>query len=296
MSLSPLPDPFHAPAVTIVGNGAVGSVLKKFSNYSVERNNFDSWLSLPTPSGLVVLAVPDTVLGSVVHAMKDQWLGFKEGGVVIHVSGSQPLELLNSLRGSRCAVGVAHPFQTFRGNDHVNVLDGVAWGVECDEEAWTTVQWFVDRTGGHAYRLPSLSSEERLQYHASAVAASNFVYAGLSLATALANTIGIPAGHFIRPILLQTIHNAMQALETPAGGYEFPVTGPLARGDFRTVEDQYFAIPTHLRAQYALHSLALLEQLGHRHSPADVSRLRTLFLAEVQKEWERTSHAKHKGQ
>jgi predicted short-subunit dehydrogenase-like oxidoreductase (DUF2520 family) len=152
-------------------------------------------------------------------------------------------------------VAAAHPFQTF-GEADPKLLDGIGWGVECDDDAWPLTEEFVKLTGGLAFRLPKTDPVSKRRYHAAAVAASNFTYAAYDLARELAKEAGIPVETFLVPIMRQTLENAARAMHDDA---PFPLTGPLVRGDMDAVQRQLDAMPDHLREQYVHLTNALKE-------------------------------------
>jgi predicted short-subunit dehydrogenase-like oxidoreductase (DUF2520 family) len=134
-----------------------------------------------------------------------------------------------------------------------------------------------------AYRFKTRTTSERLKYHAAAVAASNLTYASLGLARSLAQQAGIPPAAFIMPILEQTVENVRAVLEDADPNVHFPITGPLARGNTKTVLQQMQSIPVAQREVYALLSLALLNTLQQQSASLESGSLREALLAEIQK-------------
>ena len=209
--------------------------------------------SIPAP--LFLLACKDAFLPAVIQRLAEQYGEHLAGSLVMHVNGSLGTDILEPVRACGAMVAAAHPFQTF-GDADPKLLDGIGWGVECDDDAWPFTEEFVKLTGGCPYRLPKTDPISKRLYHAAAVAASNFTYAAYDLARELAKEAGIPVEEFLVPIMRQTLENAAHAMRYDA---PFPLTGPLVRGDMDAVQRQLDAMPGHLREQYVHLTNALKE-------------------------------------
>jgi predicted short-subunit dehydrogenase-like oxidoreductase (DUF2520 family) len=178
-----------------------------------------------------------------------------QGALVMHVNGSLGADILEPLQACGAMISAAHPFQTF-GSADPSALEGIGWGIECDDGAWPLTEEFVKLTGGVPFRLPKTDPVSKRRYHAAAVAASNFTYAAYDLARNLAKEAGIPEETFLVPIMQRTLDNAATAMRE---GAPFALTGPLVRGDIEAVQRQLDAMPDNLREQYICLTNALKE-------------------------------------
>jgi predicted short-subunit dehydrogenase-like oxidoreductase (DUF2520 family) len=202
---------------------------------------------VPSPSSSIfLLACKDAFLPAVIQRLAEQYGERLAGSLVMHVNGSLGTDILEPLRACGARIAAAHPFQTF-GSVDPSALNGIGWGVECDDDAWPLTEEFVKLTGGFPFRLPKTDPVSKRRYHAAAVAASNFTYAAYDLARGLANEAGIPVETFLVPIMQRTLDNAAKAMHD---GTPFALTGPLVRGDMDAVQRQLDAMPEHLREQY----------------------------------------------
>ena len=197
-------------------------------------------------SDVIVLATKDSALTSVISALMLHHAGALHDALVLHVNGSLGADILEPLRTSGALIAAAHPFQTFAQAD-AHLLNGIGWGVECDDTAWPRTEEFVRLIGGLPWRLSKNDAVAKRRYHAAAVAASNFTYAAYDLARRLAEDAGIPVVEFLGPIMRQTLENAVDSLRA---GTAFPITGPLVRGDMDAVQRQHDAMPDDLKEQY----------------------------------------------
>ncbi len=290
--------------VTIVGMGRVGGALAtKLESVGIDvravrRDGFDSWRNSDEPLGdIVIIAVRDQ---DVVHIAEEIAYVVREAAqspnrlsksIVIHVNGSMRLDVLQACKDAGARVGAAHPFQTFANQTSANqtiasndssVLDGIGWGVECDDDVWPSLQHFVELTGGIPHRLVLTDDDHKRVYHVAAIAASNYTYAAYELGRRLAQKAGIPVDTFLLPIIDRTHRNAAQALRDNTA---FPLTGPIQRGDVAAVAKQLEAMPEHEKVVYIHLSLALLN-LNKDNMPAETfSSMSTLLLEALDYKW-----------
>ena len=192
--------------VHVIGSGRVGSAVR------ARLRERDIALDREDP-GVVLLCVPDT-------AIADTARGLTPGhGWVGHVSGATPLSAL-APHERRFSL---HPLQTFDRSGDPAQLDG-AWGAVTGEtdDALAVARELAELLGLRPFEL---SESDRTLYHAGAVFASNYL---VTLQRA-AVRLGVPAEGLV-PLMTRTIENG------------FELTGPIARGDWATVESHKAAI------------------------------------------------------
>ena len=192
--------------VHVIGSGRVGSaVTARLRERSVSLSGDDP--------DLVLLCVPDAAIAEVAA-------GLTPGSAwIAHVSGATPLAALDP-HGRRFSL---HPLQTFdRSGDPIQ-LDG-AWAAATGEtaEAVRVARELAELLGLRAFEL---ADSDRTLYHAGAVFASNYL---VTLQRA-AVRLGVPADALV-PLMARTVENG------------FELTGPIARGDWATVEAHKRAI------------------------------------------------------
>jgi predicted short-subunit dehydrogenase-like oxidoreductase (DUF2520 family) len=165
---------------------------------------------------LVLLCVPDAAIREVAQRLK-------RGPWVAHVSGATPLSALDP---HRHRFGI-HPLQTFTRRRGPEQLDG-AWAAVTAETAEARAHgcWLAEVLGLRPF---DLSDESRVLYHAGAAIASNYLVTLHRAASRLLELAGAPTEALI-PLMRRTIDNG------------FELTGPLARGDWSTVEAHLAAI------------------------------------------------------
>ncbi len=195
--------------VKVVGLGRVGSAI----NARLEERGLAAGAG---DADLVLLCVPDQAIAEVATRLP-------LGPWVAHVSGATPL---SSLAPHVRRFGL-HPLQTFTRSRGAEQIDG-AWAAVTSEtdEARARGWWLADRLGLRAF---DLRDDRRVLYHAGAAMASNFLVTLYRSASLLFEHAGAPPEALI-PLMRRTIENG------------FDLTGPIARGDWSTVDAHEAAI------------------------------------------------------
>ena len=194
--------------VHVIGTGRAGGAVR---GRLLERglNVTDGRIVEPS-AGLVLLCVPD-------HVIPDVAAGIRTGPWVAHVSGATRLTALEP-HVRRFSV---HPLQTLTRERGPEQLDG-AWGAISAEtdEALARARWLAETLGLRPFEV---ADSDRTLYHAAAVIGGNFLVTLHRLATRLLEEVGAPPEAIV-PLMSRTIENG------------FDLTGPIARGDWTTVE------------------------------------------------------------
>lgn len=207
--------------VQVIGSGRVGSAV------SARLGERGVAVTTDDPD-VVLLCVPDTAIADVSRRLApgQAWVG--------HVSGATPLAALEP-HERRFSL---HPLQTFDRSGNASQLDG-AWAAISGEteEALAVARELAELLGLRPFEL---ADDDRTLYHAGAVFASNYL---VTLQRA-AVRLGVPAEGVV-PLMTRTIENG------------FDLTGPIARGDWATVEAHKAAIrATHPELESLYETLA----------------------------------------
>jgi predicted short-subunit dehydrogenase-like oxidoreductase (DUF2520 family) len=194
--------------VHIIGTGRAGSAIRaRLRDREVTVTDGRE----PDPAaGLVLLCVPDSVIAEVAAAVP-------AGPWIAHVSGATSLTAL-SPHERRFGV---HPLQTLTRERGAEQLDG-AWAAIGGEsaEALEGARWLAELLGLRPFEI---ADADRPLYHAAAVFGGNYLVTLHDVATRLLAEVGAPAEAIV-PLMARTIENG------------FDLTGPIARGDWTTVE------------------------------------------------------------
>ena len=188
--------------VTVIGAGRAGS--------AIAARLRERGVAVRDDGELRLLCVPDRAIADVARAIEP-------GPWVAHVSGGTPLGAL-APHERRFSV---HPLQTLTLARGPEQLDG-AWGAVTAEsgEARERALWLAETLGLHPFEL---ADDRRASYHAGAAIASNFLVTLYRAASDLFEEAGAPPEALV-PLMTRTIENG------------FELTGPIARGDWATVD------------------------------------------------------------
>jgi predicted short-subunit dehydrogenase-like oxidoreductase (DUF2520 family) len=243
-------DPTDAPRlrVAVIGIGRVGSVLGAafarvghhvvagtgVSDESLKRAErmLPSVPLMPadeaiSDADLVLLTVPDDQLAELVGGLSatESW---RPGQLAVHTSGAHGIDLFRpaALLG---VVGMAlHPVMTFAGREEdLQRLDGAAFGVTAPEEFRPVAETLVLELGGEPVWVPETA---RPRYHAALTMGSNHLVTLVNDAADVLRAAGVedPA-RLLGPLSSASLDNALRLSDDA-------LTGPVSRGDRRTVE------------------------------------------------------------
>ncbi len=196
-------------SIHVIGSGRVGSAVAARLRERGVTVSADA-------AELIILCVPDAAIVEVARSLEP-------GPWIAHVSGATPLAALDPhvLRFS------VHPLQTFTRARGPEQLDG-AWAAVTGEtpEALRRGIWLASELGLEPFEL---ADSVRTLYHAGAAVASNYLVTLYRAAASLFEEAGAPPEALV-PLMRRTIENG------------FELTGPIARGDWTTVDAHLAAL------------------------------------------------------
>jgi predicted short-subunit dehydrogenase-like oxidoreductase (DUF2520 family) len=194
--------------IHVIGTGRAGAAIRaRLAQRGVRVTDGRD----PDPAAdLVLLCVPDMAIPEVAAAIPI-------GPWVAHISGATRLGALDPHR-RRFSV---HPLQTLTRERGPEQLDG-AWGAISGEadDSLARARWLAETLGLRSFEV---ADADRTLYHAAAVISGNFLVTLHDVAVRLLSEVGAP-DEAIVPLMARTIEN------------RFDLTGPIARGDWATVE------------------------------------------------------------
>jgi predicted short-subunit dehydrogenase-like oxidoreductase (DUF2520 family) len=200
--------------VRIVGTGRAGSALA--ARLRERGLAVTSGREALADAELILLAVPDGAISQVAREIP-------VGPWVAHVSGATSVTALAPHERRFCL----HPLQTLTTDRGPEQLDG-AWAALTFEnaEAGSVAHWLADELGLHPFEL---ADDDKALYHAGAAVASNFLVTLYRVSARLMAESGAPPEALV-PLMRRVIENGFQ------------LTGPIARGDWATVDAHLAAI------------------------------------------------------
>ena len=217
----------------VIGPGRAGGALALAlhrAGWTVEapRGRGDDLSTAAEGVDLLLVATPDPVVAEVAAAVEPV-----PTTVVAHVAGALGLEVL---AGHERAAAL-HPLVALPDADTgaARLADGAWFAVAGDD----LVRTVVADLGGHTF---TVADADRTRYHAAAVIASNHLVALVGQVERVAPE-GVPLEAFLA-LARGTLDNVADL------GPARALTGPVARGDWATVDRHLAALPEEERPAY----------------------------------------------
>ncbi len=240
------------PSFAIVGCGKVGTALAIFltragyrsagfasKRLSSAKHVADMVLSdhfsdvpwdITRDADVVFITTPDSDIEDTCNSISRN-TGFADNAVVIHCSGALASSVLSGAKTCGAWIGSMHPLQSFASADHkTNPFQGIIVSLEGESSAVNIAKTIAEDLGG---TVVTLLTEAKTLYHASAVVASNYLVTLLDLAIRLIQEAGVQrqdAFNLLKPLIEGTLSNIGNV------GVQKALTGPIARGDIKTLE------------------------------------------------------------
>jgi predicted short-subunit dehydrogenase-like oxidoreductase (DUF2520 family) len=184
---------------------------------------------------VVILAVPDDAITALAGELAGEGSVVPDAAV-LHLSGLLDRGALAPLAATGAGLGSFHPLQAIADPaDAPARFAGAYAGIEGDERALAGADRLARSLGMMPVRL---SGAAKPAYHAGAVMAANYTVALAGVAERLALEAGVPSESAAR-IYLPLVRGAAANLER---GPAAALTGPIRRGDVRTVEAHLAAL------------------------------------------------------
>jgi predicted short-subunit dehydrogenase-like oxidoreductase (DUF2520 family) len=243
-------------SVLIVGAGNVGRSLR--SELRIAQVPCKLWRYRAKASRnlgdatVVFICTRDGQLPDVVTALCQQKL--PDDLVVAHVAGALGPEVLSALREHGASVAQAHPYASILSSAKTP-LSGVPFLLNGDRVAIARLRQILRLIGARAVVAAKI---EPATYHLSAALLANGAVALLSHAEELLADAGIPAQARLLMLLslLNTVQNNVRQL-----GLSRALTGPVRRGDAKTVSCHFAVLKASRSATLPLYRALVAAQL-----------------------------------
>lgn len=171
---------------------------------------------------IFIIAVKDDAIPEVADSVI-----LPEGSILIHTSGSVPLDVLGY--SSASYTGIFYPLQSFTKGQKMDLSDVPFLLESDDQEVLSRLKKLAKSLSNHVY---SVRSKDRKAVHIAAVFASNFSNHMIRIAEEIMRRQGLDF-EMIKPLIIETISKSLQI------GAKKAQTGPAIREDFEVMEDHY---------------------------------------------------------
>ncbi|GAC1407625.1 MAG: hypothetical protein NVSMB6_05570 [Burkholderiaceae bacterium] len=172
------------------------------------------------------------------------------GALVFHCSGAQTSQVLSVASAHGAVLASVHPIRSFADPGAVAAgCAGTCCGVEGEADALAIIAPMFQAIGA---RLIKIDAAQKTLYHSAAVFSSNYLVTLIDVAVQAYIQAGVDADtavQILAPLVRETAENTFR-LGPPAA-----LTGPVARGDMRTVEQHQRALAEWKPSYAALYAL-----------------------------------------
>ena len=195
----------------------------------------DPWDAART-ADILLITTPDGAIAETCREIAEKG-GIRKDAVVLHCSGMLPSTILAAVADDGTKIGSMHPLQSFAARQYTdNPFAGIMMAIEGDAAAIEAARMMAVDLGATPFVI---RTDGKTLYHASAVAASNYLATLMAVAVKLMAASGAPeedAFRILKPLVMGTLGNIETLGATDA------LTGPIARGDVDTVAAHITAI------------------------------------------------------
>ena len=178
---------------------------------------------------LVLVALPDDNIGAMGAILRREGY-LAPGATLIHFSGLHPASILLGEEGPLVDALSIHPLQTFADSVlAVRSLAGTPFSVEGSEAKLPLAEQLVADLGGIPFHI---TADKKPLYHTAACVASNYLVTLTRTACQIMSACGFSDAEALQ-LLIPLVRGTGKNLTIM--GPEHALTGPIARGDLRTV-------------------------------------------------------------
>ncbi len=212
---------------------------------------------LADSADMVFVTTPDDIIPKATAELK-----WRAGQSVVHCSGASTVHSLEHAAEQGAMVGSIHPCQTFAGREQaIANLPGSTFAIEAEGPIKKTLTEIAKALDGDWVYL---TSEDKALYHAAACIACNYFYTLVSIATDLWQNFGKTSAEATKayiPLLQGSVNNIAKM------GFPACLTGPIARGDVKTIQRHLAALE-----KSAPDILPLYRELGLKTIPIGIAK------------------------
>lgn len=228
-----------------------------------------------TRGEIIFLTVKDDCLEEIIYRLSSISIDWP-AKYVFHSSGFYSSVILRPVKEKGATTGALHPLQSFPRKDlPPEIFHQIFFSFDGDEKALPLVKRIAKSLGGH---LITLHPHQRPLYHTACSLASNYLVGLIYASTSLLHKAGVSQQKslsLLRPLITQTIKNIQEI------GLEESLTGPLQRGDLKTVAQQLASLKSFPLVKNVFTSLShLLLEISQKKgslSPQEIAQIKHLL-------------------
>ncbi len=176
-------------------------------------------------ANIVFLTVPDSEIVNVALSIKNV---VKENQTIVHLSGALPVSIINFLNANVCSL---HPLKSFADSlSSANTMEGTMFTFEGNAAAYKNIKPVVDKMN---CKIVKIQSKNKPLYHLAAVIVANYTVTLFNISQEILQSIGFNKNE-AKDALLTLLRDVINNIKEKDA--ESALTGPILRGDFKTIE------------------------------------------------------------
>ena len=191
-----------------------------------------------SPANIWLIATPDDAISAVSENLAASGV-LRKGDIVFHCSGSLSSEILSIASDAAYRASV-HPIHSFANpQNSMHDFSGSACAIEGDQQASAILTELFTGIGGNCF---ALDADKKALYHAATVMASNNLVSLLSLSQQLLEAAGVQTkggDNILQSLAKNSLNNYFNSDGVGA------LTGPISRGDHKTIEAHLESLKAH---------------------------------------------------
>lgn len=240
----------------------------KFTNSKAYRNLEE----LVMKSNIIFITTPDDYIADIWEEIKNFQI---EGKIICHTSGSLSSKIFSGINKLGAFSYSVHPMFPFSDKyETYKKLNNIHFTIEGHDKHLSHMKQFLESLGN---KTLSIDSDKKSLYHLGNVTVSNLVIALIDSGSKYLEKCGIDkhtALEAMYPLIKSNIENIGER------GITSSLTGPIERGDKKTIEKHMEVIPSENKKLYKSLSLQLLEIAKIKNKNRNYSKLQE-YLEEI---------------
>ncbi len=245
---------------------ASASEAVSFIGQGLPAENFENL----KPADIWLILTPDDEIAAVSQRLSLSAV-LRQGDIVLHCSGSLSSQILYPSGDNHYRASV-HPIHSFANPENsLDDFSGTACAVEGDPYATAILTELFSAIGGQCF---ALKADKKTLYHAATVMACNNLISLLSLSQQMLEAAGVDSAtgdNLFQPLIENTLKNYFRSDGVEA------LTGPISRGDSKTVEAHIDSLKEHPDWQGVYSSLGeVAVSLATQQGYASKEQLKTI--------------------
>ncbi len=218
---------------------------------------------------VLCIATPDGAIAGVWEEIRELPL---EQKILCHFSGSYSSDVFSGIEQTGASACSVHPMYAFSDKFHsYQKLNQAYFTIEGAEAAVTVMKELLSGLGNSVLQI---SSDKKALYHCGATLVSNAVAALYQTGLDMMGDCGIgeqQANQLLGPLVAANLETVLEA------GPARALTGPVERGDVKTVEKHLSVLEPGRRGLYLALGRSILRLAQKKHTDRDYAEMEQLF-------------------